>query len=175
MMLNNAINWIFCAVIFIITANSAWAQASIGYVNSDEIKKEYTAAVDAQRELEDMNKEWDMELQELNKEVQSLKEDIDSRSLLYSDEMKKEKRDQINSLSDQIRKFQKDKWGENGEYFRKQEELLKPVYEKIKEAIDQISEEKNLDIVFDTIEGNILFARPRLNITQDVLELLRSE
>ena len=159
----------------ILIFSQASAQSKIGYVDSEKIRKEYTGMKDAEKEVKDTNQKWDKEMQEMNQRLQKLKDDLNQHSLLLSAAKEKEKQDEIDALITQIQQFQKNKWGDNGEYFRKQEQILKPVYDKIKAAIDKVAEEEKLDIIFDSVQGNILFAKENLDLTEQVMEILKKE
>ena len=77
-------------------------------------------------------------------------------------------------LEGEVDKYRQQKFGVNGELFRKQDEVMRPVQNKIFTAIKEIAEEKGLDFVFDR-SGDILFlyAKEEYDITNDVLEKLK--
>ncbi len=79
----------------------------------------------------------------------------------------------MQALYQRIQQFQNDKWGQNGEFFRKQEEIMKPVYEKINAAIKKVGEEERFDYIFDIVAGNIVYASPdQEDLTDLVVEEL---
>ncbi|MBN2417094.1 OmpH family outer membrane protein [bacterium] len=165
--------WSFTAALILVNGPAGYAQAKIGYIDSQKIMKSYSGVADAEEKLRDENRKWESELGTMKDELRKEKADLDDLSLLLSETRKKEKEGKITELEQQIEAFQKRVWGDNGEYMRKQESLLKPVYEDIKRAVDSISEEDGFDIIFDTVQGNIVFAREQLDITERVIELLK--
>ncbi len=149
-----------------------YAQVKIGYVNSQTILTSYTSAVDAQRQLDARNEEWDKELQQLNNELNALQEELDQKSLLLSEAKKTEIAQEIESKILAIQQYQTDKWGERGQYFIYRETLLKPIYDTINGVIRTIADEEGYDFILDSAGGNILFAKTEYDITDQVLEEL---
>jgi len=147
----------------------------VGIVDSQKIFSTYAGAVDAGKELEAENQKWAQELQQLDDELKRQREELERQRLLLSEARRQEREQEIGALTGQIKKFREDKWGENGEYFRKQQELMRPVIERINRAINQIAEEDKYDLILDTVQGNVLYARERFDITPEVIDLLESE
>lgn len=151
------------------------AQSKIGYVDSQVILTSYPAAVDAQKKLEEENEEWGREMQQMNDDLRQLENDLDQQSLLLSEAKKKEKEDEIQTLITQIQQYQNQKWGQQGEYFRRQEELMRPILDRINAVIHRIAEEEECDFIFDSVQGNILYAQDKYDFTDKVLEELEKE
>lgn len=151
------------------------AQVKFGYVDSEKILTSFPAALDAQNKLEQENTEWGKEFQKLEDNVRSLREQLDQQSLLLSDAKKLEKEEEIRALLLEIQQFQNQKWGQQGEYFKRQEDLMRPVLDRINAAIRKVGEEEECDIIFDTVQGNVLYAKERYDLTDKVLAELEKE
>ncbi len=150
----------------------SYGQVNIRYVDSQKILSSYTSAVDAQRQLDARNEEWDEELQQMNDELHALQEELDQKSLLLSEAKKREMAQEIDSKILAIQQYQTDQWGERGQYFIFRDTLMKPIYDTITEAIRTVADEEGYELVLDSAEGNILFAKTELDITDRVLEEL---
>ncbi len=161
--------------LILLFSSAIQAQSKIGYVDSKKIRDSYEAVRDAEKLLNEENRKWEQELSEKNRNLDKMEKELETYSLLLSNARKKERTDEISALHQEIQQFQKQVWGDAGQYFKKQEELLRPIYENIKVAVDEIADDRGLDIVFDSIEGNILFAKENMDITEDVIELLRRQ
>ena len=81
----------------------------------------------------------------------------------------------MEDLKRRAQQYQNDKWGEQGEAFRKQQELLKPIVDRVQAVIDRIAEEEDYDYIFDSVAGNMLFVKPKFDITDDVVSELEKE
>lgn len=148
------------------------AQSKIGYIDSEKILSTFPPAMEAQKKLEDENVKWGQEMQRMNDELRGLQEQLDQQSLLLSDAKKREMTDEMQAQVRRIQQFQDQKWGQQGEFFRRQQELLNPVYEQINTAIHKIGKEEGYDFIFDSVQGNLLFAQEKYDLTDKVLEEL---
>ena len=109
---------IFCVALLFCTSSSTFAQ-KLAYVNSQKILATFKDALDAQEKLDKINQDWEAEGREMQKEFQDLSEQLESQSLLLSDERKQEKQQEIQTLYLKIQKYSADKWGQNGEFFNR--------------------------------------------------------
>ena len=93
-----------------------------------------------------------------------------------SDSRRQEKENDISNLEKSIQKFQLDKFGPEGDIYKKQNQLHKPVLAKIDDAIQKVGSERGYDFILDAMSGALLYALDSHNLTEDVLdELLKSE
>ena len=169
-------NWtiIFSVMLILLLSMSMnlFAQ-KLGYVNSQQILAQYKEAQDSQEQLDKINREWEAEGRELQAQFQELGQQLESQSLLLSEERQQEKQAELQALYQKIQQFQNEKWGQNGEFFRRQEELLKPIYDKINVAITKVGEEERYDYIFDTVNANIVYVSEASNdLTDFVIEEL---
>ena len=163
---------LLACVLTIALSGSAFAQ-KLAYINSQKILATYKEAQDAQEQLDKINKAWEEEGREMQKQFQDLGEQLESQSLLLSEERQKEKQQELQSLYMKIQQYQQEKWGQSGEFYKKQDELMQPIIDKINTAIKKIGEEERFDFIFDTVAGNILYASPgQTDLTDLVLQEL---
>jgi outer membrane protein len=159
--------------LFFLFSTSSFAQLQIGYVNSDAILKKLPDAQDAQKKLDALIQEWKEEIQKMQKEFETKTKDFDKRKLVMSDNNKLEIEKELEKLESDISKFREGKFGYKGELYTKQEEVMKPIQNRIFTAIQEVAEEDDLDFVFDK-SGDImfLFAKDKFDITDKVLMIL---
>ncbi|MFQ5824166.1 MAG: OmpH family outer membrane protein [bacterium] len=154
--------YLFIAVVLTVTLafgnRPASAQLKIGYINSNKILETYKEAVDVRKQLQEINAQWENEAKDMQKEIQELLDQLESQSLLLSDERKQAKQQEIQNLNLKYQRFLQEKWGPQGELAKKEAELLKPVFDKINEAIRKIGNSEGFSYIFDVINSNILFA-----------------
>ena len=144
----------------------------IGYVDSQKILSTFPPALDAQKKLEAESNKWGQELQKMQEDLKTLQNQLDQQSLLLSEAKKKEKAQQLQDLAIKIQQYQNEKWGNNGEFFRRRSELLQPVLDQINNAINKVGDEEGYDFIFDSVAGNILFAKNKYDLTDKVLQEL---
>ena len=135
-----------------------------------EQMSEYEAV---QQKLDRLEQQWESELEQMQEEVDTLFQEYQARELLYTEEERKQKREQIMQREEKIRQFRKTHFGPEGELYRRQEQLMRPIQERILQAIDEVARREGYDYVFDK-SGDFLFlfAREEHNVSDAVLEEL---
>ena len=150
----------------------AFSEIKIGYVDSNEIMNNFEEVRQVQVDLEKEQKRLEAEFNDLVDSLDSLKQDYERQRLLMSDTRRNEKETEIANKEKSIQKFQLDKFGPEGEIYRKQNQLLKPVLGKIDEAIQKVGNERGYDFILDAMSGALLYALDSHNLTEDVMEEL---
>ena len=165
---------IFGIILFLIIVTPTHAQLKIGYVDSATILDSLTESQDAQLRLDAMIQEWQEELTKLENEWKDSYEDYERRKLVLSDKRRAEIEKSLVDMEKNISVYRQQKFGVGGELFRKQDELMKPIQNKVFNAIKSVSEDEDLDFVFDR-SGDLIFlyAKDKYDITKLVLEKLR--
>ena len=163
-------------IIFTLLAPSNFAQLKIGYVDSDTILDNSTDMQDARQKIDALVQEWQAELRKMDSDLKAKQDDYEKRKLIMTDQTSKDALAEIAKQEKDISDFRDKKFGANGELFQKQNELMKPVQNKVFTIISQIAEEEELDFVFDR-SGDIIFlyAKPDYDITAKVVERLKLE
>ncbi|MCU7494690.1 MAG: OmpH family outer membrane protein [Ignavibacteria bacterium] len=152
----------------------AHAQLKIGYVDSDTIMDKLPDAQDAQQKLDALIKDWQTELNKLEKNWKDKYDDYEKRKLIMSDQTRAETEAELVKLEEKMNDYRQKKFGTNGELFQKQDELMKPIQNRVFDAIKKVAEEQDLDFVFDR-SGDVLFlyAKDKYDITNLVLQKLK--
>ena len=153
-------------------ASFALADVKIGYVDSNEIMNNFDEVRQVQADLEKEQRRLESEFNELVFGLDSLKQDFDRQRLLMSDTRRNEKENEIANKEKSVQKFQLDKFGPEGEIYRIQNELLKPVLAKIDAAIQKVGSERGYDFILDAMSGALLYALDSHNLTEDVMDEL---
>lgn len=159
------------AFIWLLTALNADAQdQKIGYVNTDQILSEMPEYEGVKQNLQKLSEEWRSRLKEFDKEIEEMRKEFEAKEILYTDKVRKEKKQQIQAKMNERENYREQKFGSNGEYFQKQQELLEPIQRKVMEAVNQVAQDKGYDYVFDRAEDvSLMFAREQWNLNEDVL------
>lgn len=156
------------------TSTISFAQLKIGYIDSDAIMDNLPDVQDARQKLDALISEWQSELNKLENEWKTKFDDYEKRKLIMTDQTRAETESELIKLENQIAQFREKKFGTAGELFQKQEELMKPVQNKIFTVLKEIAEEDNYDYVFDR-SGDImiLYAKEQYDLTSKVLDRLK--
>jgi outer membrane protein len=166
----------FILSLLLIFSSPLSAQLKIGFVDSDSIMDNLPDVQDARQKLDAMIRDWQNEIRNMETEYKKKKDDLDKRNLIMTDQTRTEAQKELSELENKISTYRDQKFGANGELFQKQDELMKPVQNKVFNAIQEIAADENLDFVFDR-SGDImlLFAKPEYDITAMVLEKIKRE
>ena len=161
-------NFILSLVFF----NCILAEIKIGYVDSNEIMSNFEEVRQVQVDLEKEQRRLEGDFNNLVNRLDSLKQDYERQRLLMSETRRNEKEKEIFNMEKSVQKFQLDKFGPEGEIYRKQNQLLKPVLGKIDAAIQQVGSDRGYDYILDAMSGALLYALDSHNLTEAVMDEL---
>ena len=163
-------------VTFLILSSFSFAQLKIGYVDSDTILDNSPDMQEVRQKIDGMIQEWQTELRKMESDLKAAQDDYDKRKLIMTEETSADALAQIRKQEKEIGDYREKKYGANGELFQKQDELMKPIQNKILNIIKDLAEEEELDYVFDR-SGDIMFlyAKPDYDLTSKVIEKLKIE
>jgi outer membrane protein len=153
----------------------ASAQMKIGYINIEEIFKNYAGTKEAQEKMDKEVAKWEQDASTRQKEIKDLKDQLDKQSLLLSAERRSEIEAKLKQKMQDYQDFLQTKFGNKGEVLSKNEELTKPIIDKIQKIIDKIAKDENYDYIFDARAGGVIFAKPAYNLTERVLNILNKD
>jgi len=161
---------------FLLFAAGADSQQKIGYVDSKVILETLQDAKDAQTNLDNFVTKWRGDLQLLNDSLVFLKDDFEKKKLILTEKIRQQKEEEIKNMEKKIADFRQQKFGENGEYFQKQNELMKPVQDRVFKAIQDVAKEGGYDFVIDrSTQLLLLYMNDRYDLTQKVIKKLEEQ
>jgi len=160
-------------ILTVILSSSFATAQKYAFVDSEYIRKNIPAFNSAQEQLDNLAKQWEKEVADGYAEVEKMYKAYQNEVVLLSQEMKTKREEAIVNKEKEVKELQNKYFGVEGELFRKREELIKPVQDEILKAIKEIAVEGNYAAIFDTAAGgNILFANPKYDVSDQVLEKL---
>ncbi len=162
-------------VVFIFTffsVASSFAQ-KFGYIDSDFIMSKMPEYTKAQQELNKASDKWQREIETMKKQVDDFRKKFQAEEVLLTEEMRKERQDTLNAKDKALRDFQKKVFGFEGMLFLKKQELIKPVQDKVFDAVEKVAKVKQLQIIFDK-SGDLvmIYTNPIHDYSENVLEEL---
>jgi outer membrane protein len=144
------------------------------YVNMEKIMESVPEYAQAQKELEETAEKWRQEISKEYDRIDQLYREYQAKEVLMSDEMKKQRQDEILAKEKEVRELQKKRFGPEGELFQKRQSLVKPVQEKVYNAIEKFAGDRNLDFIFTAPEGTtIIYAKADKDMTNEIIKLLQ--
>ncbi len=163
------------ALLLAAIALSAPAQSKIGHINSESIMQTLPEAIDAQKTLDGLVSQWEAELQKMQADWKKKFEDYDKKKLILTDQARADQEKDLRSLDQAVQDYRNRKFGQNGELFQKQNEVMKPIQNKIFQVLEDIAKEDGYDYVFDK-SGQILllYASDKNDLTTKVIQRMQS-
>ena len=161
-------------IIGLLVLSSALAVAQkYAFVDTEYIRKNIPAFTTAQEQLDNLSKQWEKEVADGYAVVEQMYKSYQNEAPLLSQDMKVKREEAIITKEKEMKDLQNKYFGMEGELFKKREELVKPIQDEILKAIKEIALDGSYAVIFDTAAGgNILFANPKFDISDQVLEKL---
>ncbi len=164
----------FVALSLLFISKISFGQLKVGFVDTKTILSKIPDAQDARQKLDGLIRDWQTELSKMEADRKAKQDDYDRRKLIMTEQTRTELEAEISKLDQQINDYRTKKFGTNGELFQKQDELMKPVQNKVFNAIQDVAKEDDLDFVFDrSADNTILFAKDKYDITSQVMDKLK--
>jgi outer membrane protein len=157
-------------VLSVLTSTALFAQ-KFGYVDTDYVLKHMPEFTEAQGELNRLASSWQEEIEAKYEAIRLLEESFQAEKILLTQEMRQRREQEIAQKRDEAKMMQKQKFGVEGELFQKREELIKPVQEKIYEAIQDVAGSRGYMVIFDkSNNSNMLYTNPKYDLSDDVIK-----
>ena len=160
----------------ILSASIANSQEpKIGYIDTVNIFAEFRETIEAEEIYKKELEAWKKDAADKEAEIAQLREELQSQSLMLSEEKLAEKKLVLEQKFRDYQQFMNEVFGENGQAEQRNKELTAPIVEKINAVIAQLAEEEGYTIIFDAAQGNIVYAKKALDLTAQVLERLQAQ
>lgn len=128
---------------------------------------------EAQKQLDQTSLQWQKEIDDKQAALDKMYKDYDAEQVMLSDELKKKRQDELFNKEKEVRDLQRKRFGFEGDLFKKRQELVKPIQDKVYNAIQQLAVNRIYDIILDKSEGiTVIFADPKLDMSEAVLRSL---
>jgi len=155
----------------LLVAPNANAQQKVGYVDSDYILNLVPEFATIQQNVDRKAQEWETEIEEAQNKVDEMFREYQARELLYTNEERNRKRDEIVKAEEDAERLRMRYFGPEGELFLEQDNQMRPLQERLMKAIEAVASEDGYDYIFDKNGDYLfLFAREQYDLSDRVLE-----
>ena len=145
----------------IATLFAAEAQNKLGYINSNELLSIMPQSIEMQTELQSYAKGLESSLAAMQAEGEKKLADYQQNEATMSELVKQDKIRELESIQQRILEFQQNA---QESLAAKEQELITPILDKARKAIEDVAKEENFTYIFDASTGNILYAEKSENI-----------
>ena len=153
-----------------------WLGASaqkFALVDMDYILSSIPSYEMANEQLNQLSLRWQKEVEAVAKEAETLYKNYQNEMVFLTDEQKKKKEEEIVAKEKSAAELRQKYFGPEGELYKKRQSLMKPIQDDVYNAVKKVSEERGYQCIFDRASSaDIIFASPRIDVSNEVLEKL---
>ena len=142
-------------------------------IDTKYILDKIPAYKEADSRLAQIAQQWQKEIDTRQTELNVMYKNFDAEQYMLSDELKKKREDQLFNKEKEVRELQKQRFGYEGDLFKERQKLVKPVQDKVYNAVQKLAVNRGYDFILDKSEGiTVIFADPKLDKSDEVLREL---
>ena len=162
---------IIVTVAIVLSVSAASFAQKIAYVDTEYILGQIPEYKSAQAELDKVSIQWQKEIEAKYAEIDKMYKSYQAEQILLTEDMKKKREADIVAKEKDAKDLQKQHFGVDGELFKKRQELVKPIQDKVYNAVKAIAEKGTYSIIFDkSSDLTMLYANSKLDKSAEVLE-----
>ena len=126
---------------------------------------------EADKKLQQIGEQWQKDIDERQAILDKMYKNYEAEQFMLTEELKKKREDELFVREKEIRDLQKRRFGYEGDLFKERQRLVKPVQDKVYNAIQKIAIAKEYDFILDKSEGiTVIFADPKLDKSNEILK-----
>jgi outer membrane protein len=167
----NKIVVVFTLALFVGLA--AQAQSKYAVINTKYILDKIPEYKEADKKLKVLGDQWQSEIDEKQIALDKMYKNYEAEQFMLSEDLKKKREDELFVKEKELRDLQKKRFGYEGDLFKERQKLVKPIQDKVYNAVQKMATARAYDFILDKSEGiTIIFADPKLDKSDDILKEL---
>lgn len=156
----------FAVMLFVLAANAQ----RYAVIDTKYILDKMPEYKEAQKKLDQYSEQWQQEIEARQRELDQMYRSFEAEQVMLSEELRKKREDELFNREKEVRDLQKKRFGFEGDLFKKRQELVKPLQDKVYNAVQKLAVARQYDFILDKSEGiTVIFADPKLDKSDDVL------
>jgi outer membrane protein len=161
-------------VFMVAVANQLNAQQEIRFIDMEKVYMESKEYQEIFKKIQDLQNKYRTDLQTMQQNLQTKAKDFETKQLVLSEENKAKQREELQQEAVALQRREMEIFGEQGEYYVEAQKLRAPFNQKMNLIINRIATEKGYDLILDRSAVGVYFTRDIYDITNVVLEELKS-
>ena len=154
---------------FALVGTTAFAQR-VGIVNTGEVLESIEDYRNSQAELDRLADQWRQDIAKEHDKIKAEYNRYQAEQVLMSDEARRQKEDEIIQMESRVRDMQKRRFGPEGDLFKKRQEMVEPIQDRVYKAIEEYADARGYDIILDkSSNAGLIFSNDKYDITSDIL------
>ncbi len=161
------------ALLLLVGVTTGLYAQKYAYIDSEYLLSKMPGYTEAQAELEKLSVEWQNEIEAKFKAIDEMYKKYQQDAALLPEETRQKRQNAIIAAEQEAKELQKKRFATDGDLYKKREELVKPIQDKLFTAIEEYAREKMYAFVFDKAgDMTIVYADSKFNINDQILERL---
>ncbi len=149
------------------------AQSKYAVINTKYILDKIPEYKEADKKLKVLGDQWQSEIDEKQIALDKMYKNYEAEQFMLSEDLKKKREDELFVKEKELRDLQKKRFGYEGDLFKERQKLVKPIQDKVYNAVQKMATARSYDFILDKSEGiTIIFADPKLDKSDDILKEL---
>ena len=140
------------------------------YIDSEYILNNIPEYQEAKKQLDALSDQWQKQIEKKYEDIDKMYKNYQAEEILLTDKMKNKRKEEIIEKEDEAKEFKKEKFGIEGELFKKRKELVKPIQEKIYKAVQETANVGRYAVIFDKAgDATMVYTNPKYDKSDDIL------
>lgn len=163
---------VLCLMVATVASTTAQKYA---FIDVEYILSQMPDYTKAQKEIDDLAEKWQGEIQAAYTAIDKKIAELKQEEIVLPTEAKKKRQAEISQMQQEAQKLQQQRFGVNGDLFKKRQELIEPIQKKIYKEVKNMSDDKGYDFVLDKGKNsNILFVNPKYDKSDYIIKQLKN-
>jgi outer membrane protein len=125
---------------------------------------------ESEKKLQQTSELWQKEIDSKQAELDKMYKNYDAEKVMLSAELQKKREDELFNKEKEVRDLQKKRFGYEGDLFKERQKLVKPLQDRVYNAVQKMAVARGYDFILDKSEGiTVIFADPKLDKSDDIL------
>lgn len=158
---------------FLICGTAFAKDQSIAYIDMQYILKNLAQYEQANEQLTMLSKRWQKEIDAVQQEARVMATNYQTEQIFLSETMRAQREEEIVKKEQEVLELKRKYFGQDGELYKKREALIRPIQDEVYNAIQDLANEKRIDIVKDrSADPALIYMSSKLDISDQVLRKL---
>lgn len=163
-------------ILSLITVTAFSQSSRYCVIDSKYILEKMPEYSDAQKKLDALSETWEKEISDKMQAIDVMYRTYQSERPLMSETNRQKKEDEIIQKEKEVKELQKKYFGYEGELYKQRQTLIKPLQDRLFNAVQQYAQSKNMDMVYDKSGGiTIFYADPNLDKSDEILKIINKK
>lgn len=164
---------LFAAILCLLLSLTINAQQRYAIIDTRYILEKIPEYKEAEKKLQLVSEQWQKEIDDKQAVLDKMYKNYEAEQYMLTEDLKKKREDEIFNKEKELRDLQKKRFGYEGDLFKERQKLVKPIQDRVYNAIQKLALARSYDFVLDKSEGiTVIFADPKLDKSEDVLKEL---